>query len=46
MARERRRACYSLVSNIKDIVGERFIEYDAGDQQKGDRYAMSDSEQK
>ena len=42
MARERRRACYSLVSSIKDIVGESFIEDDADDQQKGDRNAMSD----
>ena len=46
MARERRRACYSLVSSIKDIVGESFIEDDADDQQKGDRNAMSDSKQK
>ena len=45
MARERRRACYSLVSSIKDIVGESFIEGDADDQQKGDRNAMSDSKQ-
>ena len=43
MAPERRRAYYSLVSSIKDIVG---IEDDAGDQQKGDRNAMSDSRQK
>ena len=42
MAWERRRACYSLVSSIKDIVGESFIEDDADDQQKGDRHAMSD----
>ena len=46
MARERRRAYYSLVSSIKDIVGESFIEDDADDQQKGDRNAMSDSKQK
>ena len=46
MARERRRACYSHVSSIKDIVGESFIEDDADDQQKGDRNAMSDSKQK
>ena len=46
MARKRRRACYSLVSSIKDIVGESFIEDDADDQQKGDRNAMSDSQQK
>ena len=46
MARERRRACYSLVSSIKDIVGESFIEDDADDQQKGDRNAMSVSKQK
>ena len=46
MARERRRACYSLVSSIKDIVGESFIEDDADDQQKGDRNAMSDFKQK
>jgi len=46
MARERRRACYSLVSSTKDIVGESFIEDDSDDQQKGDRNAMSDSEQK
>ena len=46
MARERRRARYSLVSSIKDIVGESFIEDDADDQQKGDRNAMSDSKQK
>ena len=49
MARERRRACYSVVSSIKDIVGESFIEDDADDQQKGDRNAMSamtDSKQK
>ena len=46
MARERRRVCYSLVSSIKDIVGESFIEDDADDQQKGDRNAMSDSKQK
>ena len=46
MARERRRACYSLVSSIKDIVGESFIEDDADDQQKGDRNTMSDSKQK
>ena len=45
MARGRRRACYSLVSSIKDIVGESFIEDDADDQQKGDRNAMSDSKQ-
>ena len=31
--RERRRTCYSLVSSIKDIVGESFIEDDADDQQ-------------
>ena len=37
MARERRRACYSLLSSIKDTVGESFIEDDADDQQKGDR---------
>ena len=43
---ERRRACYSLVSSIKDIVGESFIEDDADDQQKGDRNTMSDSKQK
>ena len=42
MARERRRACYSLVSSIKDIVGESFIEDDADDQQKGNRNAMPD----
>ena len=46
MARERRRACYSVVSSIKDIVGESFIEDDADDQQKGDRNAMSDFKQK
>ena len=46
MARERRRACYSLVCSIKDIVGESFIEDDADDQQKGDRNAMSVSKQK
>ena len=46
MAWERRRACYSLVSSIKDIVGESFTEDDADDQQKGDRNAMSDSKQK
>ena len=49
MARERRRACYSVVSSIKDIVGESFIEDDADDQQKGDKNAMSamtDSKQK
>ena len=46
MARERRRACYSVVSSIKDILGESFIEDDADDQQKGDRNAMSDSKQK
>ena len=46
MARERRRACYFLVSSIKDIVGASFIEDDADDQQKGDRNAMSDSKQK
>ena len=46
MARERRRACYSLVSSTKDIVGESFIGDDSDDQQKGDRNAMSDSEQK
>ena len=46
MARERRRACYTLVSSIKDIVGESFIEDDADDEQKGDRNAMSDSKQK
>ena len=46
MARERRRACYSVVSSIKDIVGESFIEDDADDQQKGDRNAMSDLKQK
>ena len=34
MARERRRACYSVVSSTKDIVGESFIEDDANDQQK------------
>ena len=45
MARERRRACYSVVSSIKDIVGESFIEDDADDQQKGDRNAMSDFKQ-
>ena len=32
MARERRRACYSVVSSIKDIVGESFIKDDADDQ--------------
>ena len=37
MARERRRAFYSLLSSIKDTVGESFIEDDADDQQKGDR---------
>ena len=42
MARKRKKACYSLVSSIKDIVGESFIEDDADDQQKGDRNAMSD----
>ena len=42
MARERRRACYSLVSSIKDIAGESFIEDDADDQQKGGRNAVSD----
>jgi hypothetical protein len=46
MARERRRACYSLVSSIKDIVGESFIEDDVDDQQKGDRNAVSDFKQK
>ena len=46
MARERRRACYSVVSSIKDIVGESFIEDDADDQQKGDRNAMSNFKQK
>jgi len=46
MARERRRACYSVVSSIKDIVGESFIEDDADDQQKGDRNAMSMSDSK
>ena len=43
---ERRRACYSVVSSIKDIVGESFIEDDADDQQKGDRNAMSMSDSK
>ena len=38
--------CYSLVSSIKDIVGESFIEDDADDQQKGDRNAMAASKQK
>ena len=37
---ERRRACYSLVSSTKDIVGESFIEVGADDHQKGDRTAM------
>ena len=46
MARERIRACYSLVSSINDILGESFIEDDADDQQKGDRNAMSDLKQK
>ena len=46
MARERRRACYSVVSSIRDIVGESFIEDDADDQQKGDRNAMSMSDSK
>ena len=45
MARERRRACYFVVSSIKDIVSWSFIEYDADDQQKGDRNAMSDFKQ-
>ena len=34
MARERRRACYSVVSSTKDIVGESFIEDDANDDQQ------------
>ena len=46
MAQERRRACYSVVNSIKDIVGQSFIEDDADDQQKGDRNAMSVSKQK
>ena len=46
MARARRRACYSVASSIKDIVGESFIEDDADDQQKGDRNAMSMSDSK
>ena len=31
-----------VLSSIKDIAGESFIEDDADDQQKGDRNAMSD----
>ena len=41
MARERRRACYSVVSSIKNIVISK-----ADDQQQGDWNAMSDLKQK